>query len=66
MTLDITFTYIATSNNDKSISIKDFGNGELIAILSPGDITTGMCFSNNCKKLITTTSEGCIIIWKLP
>mmetsp|Transcript_28376 Transcript_28376/g.25219 ORF Transcript_28376/g.25219 Transcript_28376/m.25219 type:complete len:90 (-) Transcript_28376:2672-2941(-) len=31
-----------------------------------GDFTTGFAITQNNKNLITTTSEGCIQIWKLP
>lgn len=29
-------------------------------------MTTGLCFTENNKHLITVTSRGCIFFWKLP
>ena len=34
--------------------------------ISPGEMTTGLCFTENNKHLITVTSRGCIFFWKLP
>lgn len=64
--IDSTGTYIATSNDDKCIRLRDYYNGNLICKVLLGDICTGMCFTPNNTHFITVTSEGLIIIWKLP
>jgi len=63
---DVTGSYIATSNKDGNVRIRDYYSGNLIAKMNCGDFTTGFAITQNNKNLITTTSEGCIQIWKLP
>jgi WD40 repeat protein len=48
------------------VSIFETYSGKLLCKATCGEITTGMCFSQNGKHLITTSSIGVIYIWKLP
>jgi WD40 repeat protein len=41
-------------------------SGRLLCRAQCGEITTGMCFSQNGKHLVTTSSLGVIYVWKLP
>jgi len=63
---DMTGSYIATSHKDGNVRIRDYFTRNLIAKINCGDFTTGICFTQNNKNLITATSEGCLLIWKLP
>ena len=64
--LDPTGTVAATSSTDRQISIFESETGKLLCKAQCGEITTGMCFSQNGKHLISTSSLGVIYIWKLP
>ena len=44
----------------------DYYTGKLITKICPGEMTTGLCFTENNKHLITVSSRGCIFFWKLP
>lgn len=55
-----------TSSTDKQLMLFDAGSGKLLCRAQCGEITTGMCFSQNGKHLVTTSSVGVIYIWKLP
>jgi WD40 repeat protein len=55
-----------TSCTDRQILIFETESGKLLAKASSGEITTGMCFTDNKKHIITTSSQGVIYIFKLP
>lgn len=57
---------VATSSTDKQLCIFESESGQLLAKANCGELTTGMCFSQNGRHLITTSSIGVIYIWKLP
>ena len=65
VTVDGSGSYVAVSNSDKVVRIRDFASGNIVAKASCGDITTSLCFAMNSKQLITVTAKGCIYIWKL-
>lgn len=65
ISVDSSGTYIAVSNNDKIVRIRDFNTGNLVAKVTCGDIITSLAFTQNSKYLITASSKGCIYIWKL-
>ena len=56
---------IAVCNTDRNLRVFDFTSNRLIAKLNVGEITTGAVFSPNGRKLISTSADGCIFIWKL-
>jgi len=64
--VDITGSYIAVSNKDGTVRIRDYYTGNLVAKINCGDLSTGICFTQNNKNLITTTADGCILSWALP
>ena len=66
LALDSTCSYIATSNRDRWVRIWDYYTGKLITKICPGELTTGLCFTENNKHLITVSVKGCIFFWKLP
>lgn len=55
-----------TSQTDKQLLLFEVESGKLLCKVQCGELTTGMCFSNNNRHLITTSSLGVIYIWKLP
>ena len=48
------------------MSLFEAESGQLLCKAQCGELTTGMCFSQNGRHLITTSSIGVIYIWKLP
>ena len=56
----------ATSQTDKQVMLFETETGRLLCKSQCGEITTGMCFTDNKKHLITCSSLGVIYIWKLP
>lgn len=55
-----------TSTTDRQIILFEAQSGKLLGKAQCGELTTGMCFSENGKHLITTSSLGVIYIWTLP
>ena len=55
-----------TSTTDRQIILFEAQSGKLLGKAQCGELTTGMCFSENGKHLITTSSLGVIYIWALP
>ena len=55
-----------TSTTDKQIILFEAQSGRLLCKAQCGELTTGMCFSENGRHLITTSSLGVIYIWTLP
>ncbi|KAK6634098.1 hypothetical protein RUM44_004706 [Polyplax serrata] len=67
VSLDNSGIYVATSCTDKSLSIYDYYSGECMAtMLGHSELVTGLRFTNDCKRLISASGDGCIFIWKLP
>ncbi|KAL0280829.1 UNVERIFIED_CONTAM: hypothetical protein PYX00_002006 [Menopon gallinae] len=67
VSLDNSGIYVATSCTDKSLSIYDYYSGEcMAAMLGHSELVTGLRFTNDCKRLISASGDGCIFIWKLP
>lgn len=64
--IDETGQVIVTSGTDKQLNLFEAETGNLLCKASCGELTTGMCFSQNGKHLITTSCIGVIYIWKLP
>ncbi|KAF7656796.1 hypothetical protein LDENG_00035940, partial [Lucifuga dentata] len=64
--IDPSGQYVATSCSDKNISIFDFYTGEFVTTMfGHSEIITGMKFTNDCKRLISVSGDGCIFIWRL-
>jgi WD40 repeat protein len=63
--LDASGLLVAAANADRVVRLIDFNSGRVISKMSVGEVSTSMAFSPNGKKLLTTTSDGCIFIWKL-
>ncbi|KAJ3098936.1 hypothetical protein HDU97_003573 [Phlyctochytrium planicorne] len=58
--------FIATCGSDKCIRIFDFASGACIArALGHADLITGIKFTHDCSRLISTSADGCILIWKI-
>ena len=56
----------ATSCTDRQLMLFEAGTGKLLCKAQCGEITTGMCYTDNFKHLVTTSSLGVIYIWRLP
>jgi WD40 repeat protein len=59
--------YTATSSTDKNIRLYDFFSGECHKVFKGhSEVVTGISFSNDAKRLITVSGDGCIFIWRVP
>lgn len=56
----------ATSTTDKQVMLFEAQTGKLLAKAQCGEIITGMCYTDNCRHLVTTSHQGVIYIFKLP
>ena len=54
-----------SSNTAKQLTIFEAKTGKVLCKATCGELITGMCFSENGKHLITTSSTGVIYIWAL-
>jgi len=64
--VDPTSSIIITSCSDKVIKARDFTNGKCILKITNAGYTSAIALTNDLKKLITVSMEGCIMIWSLP
>ncbi|KAL1501244.1 hypothetical protein ABEB36_006606 [Hypothenemus hampei] len=59
--------YMATSCTDKSLSVYDYYSGECMATMcGHGELATGLRFTNDCRRLISASGDGCIFVWRIP
>ncbi len=63
---DPTASIIITSCSDKVIKARDFVNGKCVLRISNAGYTTSLALTPDCKRLLTASMEGCIMIWRLP
>ncbi len=58
--------FVATAGGDNAVRVHDFFSGQCIACLAAhASKVTGMAWSPDCKRLITTGMDGCIMVWRL-
>ncbi|XP_075239234.1 uncharacterized protein LOC142334804 isoform X4 [Convolutriloba macropyga] len=63
---DPTYSYIATCCSDKTISLIDKHSGEIVTtVFGHSESITGLAFTNDSKRLISTCGDSCIFVWKL-
>lgn len=65
--LDKSGIYVATSCTDKTLSVYDYYSGECMASMcGHSELATGLRFTNDCRRLISASGDGCIFVWKVP
>ncbi|KAK9872811.1 hypothetical protein WA026_019595 [Henosepilachna vigintioctopunctata] len=65
--LDRSGIYVATSCTDKSLSIYDYYSGECMATMcGHSELAAGLRFTNDCRRLISASGDGCVFVWKIP
>ncbi|XP_017782013.1 PREDICTED: WD repeat-containing protein 62 isoform X2 [Nicrophorus vespilloides] len=65
--LDKSGIYLATSCTDKSLSVYDYYTGECMATMcGHSELVTGLRFTNDCRRLISASGDGCIFVWRVP
>ncbi|XP_068901374.1 mitogen-activated protein kinase-binding protein 1-like isoform X6 [Tenebrio molitor] len=65
--LDRSGIYLATSCTDKSLSVYDYYSGECMATMcGHSELATGLRFTNDCRRLISASGDGCVFVWKVP
>ncbi|KAJ3178529.1 hypothetical protein HDU85_005136 [Gaertneriomyces sp. JEL0708] len=65
--MDPSGLFIATSAADKVIRIFDFYTGQCVVRIPTGhsEMVTGLAFMRDCERLISTSADGCIFVWRL-
>lgn len=67
VTLDASGILVASSCTDKTLCIYDYYSGECLAtMLGHSELATGLRFTNDCRRLISASGDGCIFVWKMP
>lgn len=65
--LDRSGIYLATSCTDKSLAVYDYYSGECMATMcGHSELATGLRFTNDCRRLISASGDGCIFVWRVP
>ncbi|KAI9208795.1 uncharacterized protein BJ171DRAFT_487345 [Polychytrium aggregatum] len=58
--------YAVTSGSDKCIRVFDLYSGACIARMAGhSEIITGVCFTRDCSRIISTSGDGCIFVWRI-
>mmetsp|Transcript_19444 Transcript_19444/g.19444 ORF Transcript_19444/g.19444 Transcript_19444/m.19444 type:complete len:155 (+) Transcript_19444:1853-2317(+) len=65
LAMDQSGMIIAACNQDKYIRLIDYYSGKLLGKMNVGELPTAAAFTPNGRKILVTTSDGCIFIWKL-
>ena len=63
--MDASGLILAVCNLDRTVRLIEYYSGKVLGKLNVGDTVTSLAFSPNGKKLLTTTNDGCIFIWRL-
>ncbi|XP_039299176.1 mitogen-activated protein kinase-binding protein 1 [Nilaparvata lugens] len=67
VSLDPSGIIVASSCTDKTLCIYDYYSGECLAtMLGHSELATGLRFTNDCRRLISASGDGCIFVWKVP
>ncbi|KAF9293121.1 mitogen-activated protein kinase binding protein 1 [Mortierella antarctica] len=66
ISLDPTGTIAAASGSDKSVRLYDLIQGTCLAhMICHSELVTGIKFTNSYDRIISTSADGCILVWKL-
>ncbi|KAF9310482.1 hypothetical protein BG003_008514 [Podila horticola] len=66
ISLDPTGTIAAASGSDKSVRLYDLIQGTCLAhMICHSELVTGVKFTNSYDRIISTSADGCILVWKL-
>ncbi|KAI8590255.1 WD40-repeat-containing domain protein [Geranomyces variabilis] len=65
--IDPSGLYVAASASDKSIRIFEFFSGAYVGRIVTGhsELVTGVKFTLDCRRLVTTAADGCVFVWKI-
>ncbi|PKK75650.1 WD40 repeat-like protein [Rhizophagus irregularis] len=66
ISLDPGGVHAVTGGSDKSIRLFDFSNGNILGkVLGHSELITGVKFTPDCERVISTSADGCIFVWKV-
>ncbi|CAG8472313.1 28624_t:CDS:10 [Gigaspora margarita] len=66
ISLDPGGVHAVTGGSDKSIRLFDFTNGSILGkVLGHSELITGVQFTSDCERVISTSADGCIFVWKI-
>jgi len=58
--------FVIASTSDKKIHFFDLQTGETFTVLSGhSEPITGLCFSNDCRFVVSSGVDGCLFFWQL-
>jgi WD40 repeat protein len=63
--LDPSGLLCAVANLDRNVRLIEYYNGKVLSKMNVGEMISSMAFTPNAKKLLMTTNDGCIFIWRL-
>lgn len=64
--LDTSGQYACVAGTDKGVRIVDLTSGQLIgSVYGHSEMVTSVNFSPDCSRVISTSGDGCIFVWKL-
>ncbi|KAI9296292.1 WD40 repeat-like protein [Neoconidiobolus thromboides FSU 785] len=64
--LDASGLFACIGGPDKNVRLFDLNNGQFISsCLGHSEMITSVKFSYDCNKLISTSGDGCVYIWKV-
>ncbi|KAF9408132.1 hypothetical protein BGZ94_002436, partial [Podila epigama] len=66
ISLDPTGTIAAASGSDKSVRLYDLIQGTCLAhMICHSELVTGVKFTNQYDRIISTSADGCVMVWRL-
>lgn len=66
ISLDPSLTFVVTAGTDKRVRLHDLDNGNCIASVGGhSEMITSVRFTEDCQRVISTSGDGCIFVWKL-
>src|ERR1051325_843681 len=66
ISLDPGGVHAVTGGSNKIIRFFDFTKGNILGkVLGHSELITGVSFTPDCERVISTSADGCIFVWKV-
>ena len=66
VTMDPSGLFFAVATADRTVLLVDFYSGAVLASVSGhSEAITAIAFTNDCRRLISTGADGCIMVWRI-
>ncbi|KAA0166584.1 hypothetical protein FNF31_01362 [Cafeteria roenbergensis] len=64
--MDPSGLFAAVASQDCGVTLVDFYGGRALArVQGHADVVTGLTFTPDCKRLITVSADGVVLVWRL-